>query len=688
MEKNEKNEWSNTAATRRILSQRMTDTENTQTQGVTIDINDRKNISSFEKSTSLKEIDKGTQYLFGTISSKIPGFDKIQLPKYDVNFLGSRLSAINLVVRYLVDFFVIIPWFIIYNTYEGTFRIIKMCSEKKYKNAVIYFFLYSLDSLLPMSYIFLFFIMMSIDNDVLYNWVASCFILFCSFLLLVVFYSLAYEQFGGWKDFFTFSHLDTLGLGMCRRVFEDRNPDKAEEFKKTKSFIQRASIQNKLAAKTKDLAEFQKSLKAIFETLTIDDTFFYYSYFFDDLNKNNTCTKKDVELNELFAREMVFVHHKGEHLLFRMNENSLEIEERMQEIKLSTILIFLLLIFFKIVVPYIFLFEELNEQDIDGFSVFAITLFYIFIMAVLFPLLSHEDLKRRTFILESLNLLVAFQQDSTLDEENIAAYEGNSPTRKAKKDALLQLKLSGTENATTELQLKMDVTCLISLQTWDNCRRAAVLMDQKRSERFEIIYIFLGIYAFFILLVLLQVLFQVYLLFSSSSPLNSSLIVTIFTIDFTIMLVLFFHRIYFGSTFNNCFTKHKDSLDKLTYIYQDFLNMFEVYYNYCNSPESQKPINNKIYDAIFARLLAKYDTVKDRYDDFNRKEEGKLYLKNYIRKLSEAANRIKSQLSFDENHYQHRFLGILTSDFQMILAEVCIVLVPILPTLLSNIFGH
>ena len=652
--------------------------------GVLLDMKPKKDISPFEKQPTSKDrevIDKGGNLLFGTIASKFPGFDKIQLPKYDVNFLGSNLSAVNLLVRYVVDFFLIIPWFILYNLYEGGVVIYSLIQRQEYKKSVIYFFLYAMDSLLPMSYIFLFFIMISISSEIMYNWIASCFILFCSFLLLVVYYSLVSEPFEGWKSFFTFSHLDTLGLGMCRRTYEDRIG--AKELKTSRSFAARASIHKKLAAKTNDYAEFQKSIRTIFDSLTIDDTFFYYSYFSDDLNKENSALISDPDTNELFAKEMIYVQHKGSHLLFRMNENSMAIADKQQEIKISDVLVFMLLILFKIVVPYIFMFEDLNETEIDNFSVFSITLFYIFIIAVLFPLVSHEDLKRRTYILESLNRLILFQKDLTLDEEEIADYDGSSPGRKTKQDTLNQLKSSGIEHVTSELQLKIDVTCVISLETWDCCRRAAVLMDQKRSEKFETTYIFLGVYAFFVIFVLLQVLFDVYLFFSSTSPLNSPLIVVIFTIDFVIMLVLFFQRIYYGSSFNDTFKKQRDSLEKLTAIFQDFIDMFDLYYE----SRTRTPINNLIYRAIFDRILKKYETVSYKYASSGRTEDGKAFLKNYLKKLAETVNRIKNQLIYDESHFNHRFLGILSSDFQLILAEVCIVLIPVLPTLFSSIVG-
>lgn len=616
--------------------------------------------------------------IFGNITSKFPGFDNIQLPQYDVNFLGSRLSATNLLMRYLVDFFIIIPYFICKNFVEGCIATYDLIRQKEYKKATIFFFLYTFDSLLPLSYIFLFFLMISTSNSVFFNWIANCFILFCVFLLLVIYYSLVSEPFEGWKDLFSLSHLDIMGLGMCKRLYQERLSIMDVS---TKKLLQlRYSIHKKLAAKTKDYKEFQKSLKAIFDTLTIDDTYFYYSYFYDDLDKNNTCLKENKFATDILADQMVFLHHKGEHLLFRMNENSLGIEEKEHEFKFSHFLVLIILIFFKIIAPYIFAYEELNEAEIDNFTLFSISLFYIYMMCVLYPLLSHEDLKRRTYILESLNQLILFQRDVKLDEDDFD-YKGNSPDINANIDAADHLKNSSIHNIKSELQLKVDITCIVSLETWDNCRRAAVLMDQKRSEKYEIIYIFLGVYFFFVILVLLQVLFDVYLFFSQGSALNSPILVFIFTIDTFIMMTLFFQRIFYGSNFNDTFKKQKDSLEKLTSIFQDLYDLFDIYY------DSDIQINNVIYKAIFERILQKYDTVKYKFEGYNKKEDGKVYLKRYLKKLGYNINRIKNQIDYDEKHYHHKFLGIITSDFVTTVAQASIVLVPIIPTLFSSIWG-
>lgn len=73
-----------------------------------------------------------------------------------------------------------------------------------------------------------------------------------------------------------------------------------------------------------------------------------------------------------------------------MNETSMAIGESNKQSRFPDVLVFMILILVKIFVSYIFMFEDLNETEIDNFSVFSITLFYIFIIAGLFPLVSHE----------------------------------------------------------------------------------------------------------------------------------------------------------------------------------------------------------------------------------------------------------------------------------------------------------
>lgn len=600
--------------------------------------------------------------------------NKIQLPSYEINFLGSRLSLIKLIATWLLDFFVMIPFFILKNFYEGCLTTYTLLKHKEWKKASIYCSLYFMDTALPLSYIFLFFILILDSNQYFSSWAMSCFIQFCVFLLLSIYYSLLTDKNFDWRNL---THLDIMGLGLSRKYYEER----MEIDPKMKNLLRtRYSIAKKIF-KNKNFKDFQKNLQVIFNTLTIDDTFFYYSFFDEDFQPNKNF---DYETNALLASQLIYASHKGEDLLFNINKSNLDSEEEEQQVKPWHVLFFAFLIFCKIVAPYIYCFEDLSSETINYFALFSITLFYIYIMAVVYPLLSHEDLKRRTYILDQLDYLIKFQQDISIDDDVFHEYKGNSPSKKTDSYAAEQLKISGVREITSKWQLKLDVTCIISFETWDNCRRAALVMDTKRSEKYEIIYIFLGVYFFFVILVLLQVLFDVYVFFSQSSALNTPLMVFVFTVDCFIMLILFFQRIFYGSEFNETFKKHLNSLETLTRIYEDLIDLFNVY------EDENYPINNEIYRAILKRIIKKYESNRPKklFQSQDRNYSDKYEILIFLQKILDSTKRIKEQIIYDQTHYEHRFLGILTSDFQTIMAQVAIVLIPILPTLIGAISGN
>lgn len=597
---------------------------------------------------------------------------EIKLPTYEISFLGSRLSLLKLIGLWIFDFLVIIPYFILKNFYDGIMTTYSLVRIKEYKKAAILFCLHSIDSLLPCSYIFLFFLMIFSTNQLFYNWASSCFILFCVFLLLAIYYALLTDKTFEWTKI---SHLDIMGLGMAKRFYQERTEIDPNIRKLMKS---RTSIHTKLT-KNRDLKAFKTTLQSIFKHLTIDDTYFYYSYFNEELKSGEFLDEKT---KNLLAKQMIFVPQKGDKLLFQLNRDSSAIEEKQQEFKPYFLVYVGVILVVKIIAPYILIFEDLNDEDIDSFMLFSITVFYIYIMAVLIPLLSHEDLKKRTYILQQLDYLIKFQPDFEIEEDIMGEYHGDSPSKKTDSYAISQLKQSNFGEITSKWQLKIDVTCIISLETWDNCRRAALVMDSKRSEKYEIIYIFLGIYFFFVTLVLLQALFDVYVFFDEESSLNTPLIIFIFFVDCVIMLVLFFQRIYNGSNFNDTFAKHMDSLETLTRIFEDLINLFSVY------DKKEYPINNEIYTAIFNRISEKYEFSQKLKNDYDRDFDEKTELKNNITKVLESLNRIKEQIIYDQTHYEHRFLGILTSDFKTIVAQASIILIPVLPTAIAKISGN
>lgn len=56
-----------------------------------------------------------------------------------------------------------------------------------------------------------------------------------------------------------------------------------------------------------------------------------------------------------------------------------------------------------------------------------------------------------------------------------------------------------------EFKNKLDITCLLSLETWDNARRISLLIDAEKSKKYELSYVFLGIYFIFLFVILASI---------------------------------------------------------------------------------------------------------------------------------------------------------------------------------------
>lgn len=587
--------------------------------------------------------------------------ENLKIPSLDVELMGSKFSLKKLIIRYLMDFFVVIPYFVGLNLYKMGKTIVDNVKKRNFKDAIIYFFIYGVDSLFPLSYIFLFIAMCTVNNSLLYIWTASCFILFCVFLLLVVYFSIIYEDIAGGNsntDHFDFFHLDILGVGMALKVYK-----KKVLKNKVRRTDSRSSVHE--AGKLKNYNEFKEEITQIIEKLTIDDSFFLYSYIDDNPSRDTMAFQPDSKTS------LCFVRHRGDQLLYKINEAAFEKANKVKGFSCVDFLLGFLAIFLKIVIPYIYVFNQFSDDERESFPLFAITLFYLHLMLIVFPLISHEDLGRRTYILECLNKFIFMESSKNKSETEVNPKPDNE-----NKDSF---KISVMDSSVT-ISSPIDITCLVTLETWDNCRRTAILLDQDRSKKYEFIYIFLGMYAFFITMVLLQVLFKIYVFFNKADSLGNPLIILIFAIDFSILLSLFFHRIYYGSSFNDTFKKNIETMDILSGIYDDLIDLFEFYYY-------KENVNNSVYRKIMNRIREKISVVENLIDEREREKKKKEIFYDHLLSLRNSINRINKQVKFDMEHYNHKFLEMFNSDFQTNFAQACVLIVPTIPSLIHRILG-
>lgn len=66
------------------------------------------------------------------------------------------------------------------------------------------------------------------------------------------------------------------------------------------------------------------------------------------------------------------------------------------------------------------------------------------------------------------------------------------------------------------------------------------------------------------------------------------------TADFLMVTIFFFIRIWHGSTFNENFQFQKDLADELIGIYEDLIQMFDMYFSTSFQEKVQNPLYKKM----------------------------------------------------------------------------------------------
>jgi len=105
----------------------------------------------------------------------------------------------------------------------------------------------------------------------------------------------------------------------------------------------------------------------------------------------------------------------------------------------------------------------------------------------------------------------------------------------------------------SEFIKKLDVTCSLSLETWDNARRIVCQLDLENTEKFELSYIFLGFYYIFTGLICVSIYGEIFILIDKTSVYLHPLMVIHTTADFLMVTIFFFIRIWYGTEFNSNF---------------------------------------------------------------------------------------------------------------------------------------
>ncbi|KAL4470223.1 hypothetical protein ABPG74_011834 [Tetrahymena malaccensis] len=216
-----------------------------------------------------------------------------------------------------------------------------------------------------------------------------------------------------------------------------------------------------------------------------------------------------------------------------------------------------LMAFIKMTLTAIYFYQHNKFKDIkDIFYLIILSLFYVNLTWILSKTLGNYDLRRKTVMLRLLND---------------------------------QLVMSGAE---IDYHEKLDVLSVRSLETWDNVRRAVLEFFKFKQSRLEACYVCLFFYYLFVGIACLTAYGDIYIFLSKDSIYLDPIMIISNSMDFVILNIILFTRIYNGQKFNNTFSETDDRLDSIIGVVEDLLQIYDYYFN---KTLDNEPIDEKLY---------------------------------------------------------------------------------------------
>ena len=615
----------------------------------------------------------------------------INLNLLDQRYLQPGGFFPRLILLYILHLIIIIPLQMIFLFILGTIKALKFLIECKFKICLLCFFFYYLDVFLHLSYIFCFINIYTQNHHgsdrVYYYW--NCFCLGLYMLYIFVMLSISLQNISSFTEIFQLEHLKYLGFRAIN-LFEKRFANVRGE----------------------DDADVMKIFNHLFLDLNLDHSVFRYSNFedrllqIDNLNINNS-------INPLSFALKKNADKLGDELLidiYRHSQQKIKKSHNLWNIILY-IIIMSGIIIFKIIFPLYLIIEKDNSVGADNcFGLLAVVMFYIQMIIIIFPLIRSEDLKMRTYMLERLNDHIDISIGK-INEEKADFLNEQTNVDQMIQDLKTQNGVQGihTKNFTEEkykhdiwdytfqkvMNGKIDTTCMFSIETWDNCRKAAQQYDTQKSQLYEGIMLFLGVYTLYLVLVLLEVIYDVYILYPKGTAITSRFLICVYCIDFCLFVILFMNRIYYGNMYNETYLKHKFSIEGLRNIYED-LNQFYDYYINDDTQATDNPFYNFLKQRIIERknqikmvyhssfVTDKKDNIK--HNNIENKEINK-FLESYMKKVCVSLKKLYKLVDQDSRKYSHNFLGLFESDFKNALVQLGVVMIPLVPSIYQAYYG-
>ncbi|EGR34777.1 hypothetical protein IMG5_002490 [Ichthyophthirius multifiliis] len=622
-----------------------------------INLSKNKNNNSIEISSKVNLNDQKNQNGFDILEAG----HKIWSDANKRNFINLFIKQGRFLLEFTLDLFIVFPLYLIKMIWVA-FITIKQAHQERRPYIVLLkiagaFFL---DIILPLSIVGISFKtvqgqLFDYSHNVYQIWCENCFLFFISFILLLTYLSAQNEKESqpfscSFQYLLRQEHLQVLGLGVIHSnllkqlKIEVGNQNGYGEYVSNINPNARNSNVGKL--QNIEQSNFYRCVDEIAKELQIDLTLFYFDLLDNSLASSTTQNLEDQQKKLIQQLESIGCRARlnaKEKILWPIYDQICNT----QQAEVAPFFVFALIICIKVILPFWFILK-MDKVDSDFVSILLICGFYIYMISILYPTMNNADLRRRLLIVKNVSMLCDFKDAK--DEDFVR---------------------------------RIDITCPVSIETWDNSRRIGFQLDKHNTVQFELSYIFLGIYYMFLALVCCSIYGNIYIIIKRDSIYLHPLLVIHTTVDFLLITIFFFLRIWYSTEFNSSFQEQTILLDELIGIYDDLIQMFDCYFTEGIIGQAKNPIYKKIVKQIKSKaklyIQRQYPLRGKIYTD-----EKKFEL-NLVIQLRMSLENIRKQIVLDDKINQHKIFGILPLSFGETFSTVSLGLMTAMPVVLNKL---
>ncbi|EAS04724.1 transmembrane protein, putative (macronuclear) [Tetrahymena thermophila SB210] len=368
-------------------------------------------------------------------------------------------------------------------------------------------------------------------------------------------------------------------------------------------------------------------------------------------------------------------------------------------------LIIVCILILKFVLGFYYLYSKHNHINIRYAIDITITVFvYLYSAFILIRILGNYDLIRKADQMNNLNDSINFQN---LKQE--------------------------------KYQEKLDFTCPISLETWDNARQYVCSIDLEFLSELEYAYFGLFFYFIFVSVIITTAYGEFYWIIPKESILLEPYMVILNTFNFLIVNSLLFFRLWYGQQFNDTFELQQQSLEFLMDIVEDIQLMYEAYFEPFRFANEQIIVQQKQYGqnkvdienikrqqrekyiaqyltevqsrseqqiitqkditvdkySIQGLLIQRVKQTSNFYIDEKVQYQGKVYQKQdkallrkkILKNIYLSLNKVITSIKNDAEKYQYQFLNCIPVSFSNTLTTFAVALFTLLPQVIPKFLG-